>query len=93
MIRSVGSRVSRFGTEAFAVTTALVSLRPRLQQSLPGHGRARPRADFLAQLIAASQQVPQTRPRRRVAPQEAIAAYAARGRPLSVAGRALARSL
>jgi hypothetical protein len=41
---------------------------------------ARPRADFLAQLIATFSQAPQTRVRRRAEPAEAVAAYGARAR-------------
>jgi hypothetical protein len=39
--------------------------------------RSRPRADFLAQLIATAAQVPQTRTRRRAEPAEAVAIYGA----------------
>jgi hypothetical protein len=54
----------------------------------------RPRADFLAQLIAARTHAPQTRARRRAAPAEAIAAYDAHERvPVACAGRTLSRSL
>jgi hypothetical protein len=43
---------------------------------------SRPRANFLAHLIATMAQVPQARLRRRAEPQEAIAAYgASQGRP------------
>ena len=54
---------------------------------------ARPRADFLAQLIATLAQVPQTRARRRVEPNEAIAAYGACDRPAIAQDHALSRSL
>jgi hypothetical protein len=40
----------------------------------------RPRADFLAQLIATVARAPQTRLRRRAEPEQAIAAYGARVR-------------
>lgn len=40
----------------------------------------RPRADFLAQLIATMAQVPQARIRRRATASEAVAAYGARNR-------------
>jgi hypothetical protein len=53
----------------------------------------RPSTDFLAQLIAVAGEAPQTRQRRRAAPQEAIAAYQALGRPTALSGRALSRSL
>jgi len=42
--------------------------------------RLRPSATFLAQLIAANQNLPQARERRRAEPHEAIAAYAAAAR-------------
>jgi hypothetical protein len=54
---------------------------------------ARPRADFLAQLIAIRVQAPQTRTRRRAEPHEAIAAYYACGRPAMAQDHALSRSL
>ncbi len=56
-------------------------------------GNGRPRADFLAQLIATLEQAPQTRVRRRTEPEEAIAAYGASGRVVIPAGHALTRSL
>ncbi len=40
-------------------------------------GPVRPRADFLAHLIATAAQDPQTRTRRRADPAEAVAVYAA----------------
>jgi hypothetical protein len=54
---------------------------------------ARPRADFLAQLIATLAQVPQTRVRRRAEPDEAIAAYCACGWPTMAPDHAVSRSL
>jgi hypothetical protein len=60
-----------------------------LQEQAP----ARPRADFLAQLIATLAQVPQARARRRAEPKEAIAAYDACGRPAMARDHALSRSL
>jgi hypothetical protein len=54
---------------------------------------SRPSAGFLAQLIAVAEQAPQTRPRRRIAPHEAVAAYRALGQPAASSGRALSRSL
>ena len=54
----------------------------------------RPRADFLAQLIATRTLTPQTRSRRRAEPEEAIAAYGAGERlPAVLAGHALSRAL
>ena len=74
-------------------STALIAL-----ASADRHGRAagtRTRADFLAQLIAASVDAPQSRARRRAAPEEAIVAYATLERSLAPAmsGHALRRSL
>jgi len=58
---------------------------------------SRPHADFIAHLIATSAQAPQTRARRRAAPEQAIAIYRACGQlPAKLparAGRALSRSL
>jgi hypothetical protein len=54
---------------------------------------SRPNADFVAQLIATSAQVPQTRARRRAEPSEATAAYGAVGQWPTPSGRALSRSL
>jgi hypothetical protein len=54
---------------------------------------SRARADFVAHLIAASAQAPQTRSRRRADPQDAAAAYAARGVAPAVSGIAVSRSL
>jgi hypothetical protein len=54
----------------------------------------RPTAPFLMHLIATAQGAPQTRPRRRAGPGQAVATYAAAmQKPASVlAGRAFARS-
>lgn len=51
-------------------------------------------ADFIAHLIATSAQEPQTRARRRASPNEAVAAYRARGgqSPAAV-GQMVSRSL
>jgi hypothetical protein len=57
----------------------------------PFYGR--PRADFLAQLIATLAQAPQTRARRRAEPDEAIAAYGASDRSSTLACPTLSRSL
>jgi hypothetical protein len=54
---------------------------------------SRPLAMFLAQLIATAQQVPQTRRRRRAAPGEASALYAAASTPAAWTGRAVCRDL
>ena len=64
-------------------------------QTAPAAGNAdvRLRAEFLAQLIATSAQDPQTRTRRRAAPEAAVAAYAAQDRPPAPRGHTLSRSL
>ena len=53
----------------------------------------RPRADFLAHLIATVAHAPQTRMRRRAEPAEAVAIYGAIERRPAVRGPALLRSL
>jgi len=76
------------------MSTALVPLASRERRALSRFTSIRPRADFLAQLIATSAQLPQTRLRRRAEPDVAIAAYGANDRsPPPRAGRALTRSL
>jgi hypothetical protein len=85
------------------VSTALIRLEPNRfepsrfepsrDEAAKGSAGARPRADFLAQLIATAGQAPQTRLRRRAEPGDAIAAYNARGRSGLPARRALSRSL
>jgi len=74
-------------------STALVQVSPSDHDAPTEHGSGRPRADFLAQLIATITQAPQTRMRRRAEPGEAIAAYGARSRLPMLAGYALSRSL
>jgi hypothetical protein len=75
------------------VSTALVPVVTVGLDAPVGQASNRPRADFLAQLIATIAQAPQTRVRRRAEPEVAIAAYAASGaRPLPKR-RALSRSL
>lgn len=59
----------------------------------PAAPASRPRADFVAQLIATKMEAPQTRARRRAAPAEAVAAYCMIGRSLPPSGGALSRSL
>jgi hypothetical protein len=75
------------------VSTALVPI--AVGKSSPDRSarRSRPRADFLAQLIATAAQVPQTRTRRRAEPAEAVAIYGAIERRPAVRGSALCRSL
>ena len=53
----------------------------------------RPSASFLAQLIATAQQAPQTRQRRRAAPDEASASYTAAATPAAWMGRTIYRSM
>jgi len=75
------------------MSTALVPLIPRERRALSWFTSIRPRADFLAQLIATSVQLPQTRQRRRADLGEAVAAYGANDRSPPRAGGALIRSL
>jgi len=76
-------------------STALVQVSPSDHDAPTEHGSGRPRADFLAQLIATITQAPQTRMRRRAEPEVAIAAYAcgASHRSPTLTGQALSRSL
>lgn len=66
----------RAGADAPAPGRALVALSPVTRTEPTAFNSRRPRADFLAHLIATAQQAPQTRERRRAEPAEAIAAYA-----------------
>lgn len=75
------------------MSTALVPLALEGRTERPPRAVERPRAEFVAQLIAAKMQAPQTRTRRRAEPDEAIAAYRAGGRTAPPANRALSRSL
>jgi hypothetical protein len=75
------------------VSTALVPIAAAECGTPAAYLNCRPKADFLAQLIAMSGKAPQTRCRRRAEPQEAIAAYRARGGAAMLLGRALSRSL
>ena len=59
----------------------------------PGSPSGRPRADFLAQLIATVAQAPQTRTRRRAEPAEAVAAYGEIERRPAPQRHAFSRSL
>ena len=76
-----------------STTTALVTLTPAERGDREAAPQGRPRADFLAQLIAAKVQAPQTRLRRRVEPDEAVAAYDAQNHTSASAGGTLRRSL
>jgi hypothetical protein len=71
----------------------MIPLAPNDREARAAPATDRPRADFLAQLIATLGQAPQTRARRRAEPEEAIAAYRALGRWPTPAGHALSRSL
>lgn len=79
--------------KAQPVSTALIPIAPSEIPAPAGQGSGRPRADFLAQLIATLAQAPQTRMRRRAEPADAIAAYRMNGRSPKPAGQALSRSL
>jgi len=59
------------------VSTALVPVVVSDPSPAPGSAPGRPRADFLAQLIATAIKAPQTRMRRRAEPAEAVAVYSA----------------
>jgi hypothetical protein len=78
--------------EAPNVSTALIPIAASDAAASVGDIGARPRANFLAQLIATAAKAPQTRVRRRAEPGEAIAAYGAIDRS-SVPQPALSRSL
>lgn len=75
------------------MSTALVPLAAVAADSSVSPTLSRPRADFVAQLIAAAVQVPQTRMRRRAAPEEATAAYGRGDRSSPPTGATLSRSL
>jgi len=74
------------------VSTALVRVEMDRNRAGQSFGTVRPRADFLAQLIATVKDLPQTRERRRADSGEAIAAYGARRGPLMPPRPALSRS-
>jgi hypothetical protein len=75
------------------VSTALIALAPTDHKASAERSSNRPRADFLTHVIATVQQAPQTRARRRVEPDVAIAAYCATGRSPVRVSHALTRSL
>jgi len=74
------------------VSGLLVPIAPTDRRPAPSTG-SRPRADFLAQLIATSSRAPQTRARCRAEPAAASAAYGALCRRRAPSGRTLSRSL
>jgi hypothetical protein len=75
------------------VSTALVPIAVGKPCSGASACLGRPRADFLAHLIATAVQAPQTRTRRRAEPAEAVAVYGAIEQRPAVRGPALLRSL
>ena len=85
--------MSRFGTEEAQVTNALVPLSPADDKPADVRATSRPHADFVAHLIATSEQAPQTCARRRAAPREADAIYRSHDQVPAVTGRTLSRSL
>jgi hypothetical protein len=72
---------------------ALVPLVPVVRSDAAVRPGSRARADFVAHLIATSDQAPQTRARRRAEPRDAAAAYGARGVAPVVSGITVSRSL
>jgi hypothetical protein len=89
-IRPVSAQEAALNTAL--VVTAAQGGDARDSRSVP-RGSGRPRADFIAQLIATRIAAPQTRTRRRAEPDEAIAAYAALDQMPKPSGRALSRAL
>jgi hypothetical protein len=79
--------------EAHQVSTALVPITVSDSSACSSGDFGRPRADFLAQLIATVAQAPQTRMRRRAEPAEAVAIYGAVERRPAARRPALSRSL
>jgi hypothetical protein len=75
------------------VSTALVPHTATDSSAATGSFSARPRADFLAQLIATAALAPQTRSRRRAEPAEAAAVYGEAGQSPSVLRPTLLLSL
>jgi hypothetical protein len=75
------------------VSTALVPITVSDSSACSSGDFGRPRADFLAQLIATVAQAPQTRMRRRAEPAEAVAIYGAVERRPAARRPALSRSL
>jgi hypothetical protein len=75
------------------VSTALVPIATERHTASDDFGTSRPRADFIAQLIATAVAAPQTRTRRRAEPEAAIAAYAALDQRPAPSGRAVSCKL
>jgi hypothetical protein len=74
------------------LSTALVPITPIRRDTAAAPATSRPQADFIAQLIATSEQAAQTRARRRAAPAEATEIYRARGQAAAITGKAFSRS-
>ena len=75
------------------MSTALVPIAAQSHTAPDNYGTNRPRADFIAQLIATAVAAPQTRTRRRAEPEAVIAAYVALDQQPAPSGRAVSRSL
>lgn len=75
------------------MSNELVPIVPTIAEDAPKHSASRPRADFVAHLVATSTKAPQTRGRRRAEPGHAITAYGALGQWPMAAGLVLSRSL
>jgi hypothetical protein len=75
------------------VSRALVSVSQTAPAASGAPVSRRGNAPFLAHLIATARQAPQTRVRRRAAPADAAAAYAALGQWPIPPGRALSRAV
>jgi hypothetical protein len=75
------------------LSTALVPIATQGYAASDNYGTNRPRADFIAQLIATAIAAPQTRIRRRAEPEAAIAAYAALDQRPAPSGGVVSRSL
>jgi hypothetical protein len=75
------------------MTKALVPVELIAQARPPVCANVRSRADFVAHLIATAAQAPQTRARRRVEPEAAVAAYSGIGHGPTALRHSLSRSL
>src|SRR4051794_18249442 len=77
------AREATDGAPVQAESTALITIEPaRTSENAPRLTR-HPSAQFVAHLLATRMQAPQTRERRRAAPQEAIAVYRSMTKPVS----------
>jgi hypothetical protein len=75
------------------MSKALVPVESTVQARPLARTDIRSRADFIAHLIATAAQAPQTRARRRVEPEAAVAVYSGVGHWPTESGRTLSRSL